>query len=552
MAGIRIDAEVRETDTSGTVLRDLTRYLVLDGSQIERDSCAETGHLTARLRFIFDDGVAIPKWSAVRLALSINIINLDDLTETGFEPFGVLIPESPERVADEDPQIWDVDCHDAMTVIAGTAGRTYSTGGGSIGQNISKILAMANEIQVDPALTAIGGAAEVRQFPIKNSTSFLLGIDHLLESAGWRPAWTDRNGQLTSAAFVDPSTLPAVAHLSGDVIGLGARAKDDTWGTPNQAVFIRDVVGSTPVEGDGIYTINNIDSGPASQNARDGRVVSSSYEVDADSHSALVAYANREAMKVFQVPLTVCMDTIPRTDLWHRDVVTIDSSDLDYDDTDKFIIDSWVLPLDGGLMNVVLAGVGPVAIPPPPDPSSIPPGLVRNLVAYYSPTPTGRIIVDWDAPASGASPFTYRVERDGIVVATNQATTSWADINPVAGSSHVYTVRAINANGVGIGSSVVLTVRPSGTRPTAVRNLAGTRTPLGPPNTIGIVLTWDAPAVGDTPITYDIFRNNIRVVEDRTTTTWTDRAFPAGSNTYSVRPSNASGSGPTESVTVGP
>ena len=553
--GVAVDAQVSETDAGGVVQRDLTPYLIMEGSTVERDSCSETGHLTARLRFRFGDGVDVPEWSAVRFQLRIAVSSKSSASTTGYQLFGLLIPETPRRMADQQPPVWEVDCHDTLTVIAGTAGRTFSVPAGSVGLNVSRILGLASQIRVDPALTAISATTAARQWPIDNQTSYLLAIDHLLEAVGWRPPWTDTAGRLTSAEFVDPATLPATAHIAGNLIGLAATAKDDTYGTPNQAVFVRNTIGHIPSEGAGVYTVNNVSTGPASQQARDGRVVSAVYGVDVASQAALVAYGQRAAMKVFQVPLTVCLATVPRLDLWHRDVVTIDSPDLDFDESDKFIVDKWSLPLNGGLMDVVLAGVGPVAIPPPPAPDTIRPGLVRNLDAYFSPAPSARVIIDWDPPASGAGPFTYQVERDAVVIADDLTVTSWTDATSGAGG--LYSVRARNHNGLGTAQNVgpIRVSDMSAVKPSAVQMLQGMRTQLGPPNVVAVVLTWQEPSRGDNtadnPITYDVFRWPSILARDVTVTTYHDNDPPSGSVSYGVRPRNDAGSGPTTSVTVG-
>ena len=61
---------------------------------------------------------------------------------------------------------------------------------------------------------------------------------------------------------------------------------------------------------------------------------------------------------------------------------------------------------------------------------------------------TGTITINWPASTDASPPITYRIYRDGTQVGTTTSSTSFTDTDPVnltAGSSHTYTVDAIDS-----------------------------------------------------------------------------------------------------------
>ena len=542
--GVRIDVQCFETDTAGTELRDMTSYLVQEESRIERDTCASMGHATAHLVFIIPDDAEIPLWGQVRFAVHVKLTSLSTGETTGFQPRGVYLPETPQTMADQSPPMYQVNAHDVLSVIATSAGQSFSVRSGiSVGAAIAKLLTLASTIQADPRLTMISDLVDGdRQWPIEDEQSFLVAIDQLLESAGWRSPWTDPMGVLTSEPWEDPATLAVAAHLEGNAIEMGATAKDDIWGVPNRLIFIRDVVGHTPTMGDGIYVVDNIVDGLASQSARGGRIVPATFRVDVVNHAALVAWGTKVAVSLFHVPDTVCFNTMPRLDVWHRDVVSIESPDLGYTDSDKLLVQKWALPFDGSLMQVVLNGIGVVAIPPPPPPMESPPGRVIGLMVSYVSGLTAR--VTWDPPTVGAAPIAYDVLRYGFVVASAISATSFDDtFAPIPGLYIPYTVRASNAHGTGPPASV--TLGPMGTPPGIVRNLQASVVSVP---SLRIRLTWDAPATGDTPFRYDVFRGIVPISDDLGTTVFVDVNPGTITRAYSVRAQNQTSPGPITSA----
>jgi hypothetical protein len=79
--------------------------------------------------------------------------------------------------------------------------------------------------------------------------------------------------------------------------------------------------------------------------------------------------------------------------------------------------------------------------PPPPDTT---PPTTPGTPTAQSPT-AGKVDLDWTASTDDASPITYRVYRDGDPTPVGETTaTSYSDVGLAAGSTHTYTVDAVD------------------------------------------------------------------------------------------------------------
>ena len=133
------------------------------------------------------------------------------------------------------------------------------------------------------------------------------------------------------------------------------------------------------------------------------------------------------------------------------------------------------------------------------------------------------ISINW-SPSSDASAITYRVYRDnGTNPIGETAGTSWTDTNLVAGSTHTYRVRAVDAfdneSALSVASNPITTPLPPDTeapsqpgQPTGSSNSAGT-----------IDLSWAA-STDNSPgtITYRVYRDGGTEVTETTGLTFTD------------------------------
>ena len=152
----------------------------------------------------------------------------------------------------------------------------------------------------------------------------------------------------------------------------------------------------------------------------------------------------------------------------------------------------------------------------------------------------GSIQISWAAstdPAPASLPITYRIYRDGGATSVGSTTTtSFTDTGLVSGSSHTYTVDAIDAaNNVSAKSLASLSITVSAaadtTPPTVPGQPSGTS-----PSTSSIQISWAASTDATPPITYRVYRDGgATSIGSTTTTSFTDTGLVAGSShTYTV------------------
>jgi chitodextrinase len=146
--------------------------------------------------------------------------------------------------------------------------------------------------------------------------------------------------------------------------------------------------------------------------------------------------------------------------------------------------------------------------------------------------------LNWVASTDNVRVTGYNILRNGVKVGTS-ATTSYTDtgLNPATG--YVYTVSAYDAanNTSAAGGSVTLTTLPDTTAPSAPAGLTvGTRTMNS------LVLNWSAASDNVRVASYNVYRNNIKIAGNLTTTTYTVSGLePATSATYTVSAVDSAG-----------
>lgn len=358
---------------------DLSQWFAPSGCTIERDNCAPQDHATCRLTFIFADdeiqdvfGVPEIPWSSMRLRPSMKLVSIEGRGETDWYNLGVFIPETPTRRADESPKVYDVDCHDLISMLSkDTGGTVIATGGQTVQTAIEGFFNLVGpdfpfpvvpDIPRAWARPIVGEVISDRQWILDEDITWLLIIDQLLEMVGWRPPWVNEEGNLTSDRWENPEFLATDLVLTDDSrisnISLGASNKLDVFGVPNRWVFIRsdfDPESEPPVVDNGIVVRNNENIGPSSQNAR-GRIASQVMRVDVADQAALEAFADRLTLRDRLPAKTLCVDICPQPMPWHRGIVDVTLRDLGYE-SERFIMRSWSLPLDGGDASIMMDGI---------------------------------------------------------------------------------------------------------------------------------------------------------------------------------------------------
>ena len=192
--------------------------------------------------------------------------------------------------------------------------------------------------------------------------------------------------------------------------------------------------------------------------------------------------------------------------------------------------------------------------------SVVAPSAVQNLAA--AAVSSSQIDLSWDAPSTGTTPFTYRVERAAnttftlnfVVVSTSVSGTSLGNAGISANTTYYYRVRAENTAGNGPYTSTSATTQTPVVTPSAVRNLA-----VAAVSSSQIFLSWDAPSTGTTPFTYRVeratdsaFTQGLTTVNASVSATslWNGGISANTTYYYRVRAENTAGNGPYTSTTA--
>jgi hypothetical protein len=172
------------------------------------------------------------------------------------------------------------------------------------------------------------------------------------------------------------------------------------------------------------------------------------------------------------------------------------------------------------------------------------------------------IDLTWAASSDPSMPITYQVFRDGganpvgSVQSASTGSVGFSDTGLVAGSTHTYRVRPIDAVGnpgpMSPVSDPIIVLAPEQDPPTRPGTPVGNSTGAG-----SITLSWGASTDASPPITYRVYRDGMaQAVGSTTSTTFTDTGLAPGStHTYVVEPEDAQGnvgarSDPSAGVTV--
>ena len=169
----------------------------------------------------------------------------------------------------------------------------------------------------------------------------------LLDAIGYGALWVDQDGTYRSEPFVPPEQRPVswvfdLADERTNLVGPERASEQDVWSAPNRWKFIRRGMAVEPVEGDGIYTVDNIAKGPASQ-ASLGRVRRKTVYLDAVDQAALEAQGDRIVAEDTAATRSVTLSVDPLPIAGHLDVVQY----VDGADAAVAEVTSWEIPLDG-------------------------------------------------------------------------------------------------------------------------------------------------------------------------------------------------------------
>ncbi|CAI9417396.1 hypothetical protein [Nocardioides sp. T2.26MG-1] len=250
----------------------------------------------------------------------------------------------------------------AQDPVAGT--KTWIDGFHATGQSTTCLDAVRTVIEFagGGAPFSVDGTQQVAVLPgpmvwgltESQPTTWLDICNDLLDAIGYGALWVDQDGTYRSEPFVPPEQRPVswtfdLADERTNLVGGDRTSEQDVWDAPNRWTFVRRGMAVQPVEGDGIYTVNNLARGPASQ-ASLGKVRRKTVYLDAVDQAALVARGDRVVAEDTAATRTVTLSVDPLPIAGHLDVVRY----VDGDDAAVAEVVSWEEPLDGSQGRWVL------------------------------------------------------------------------------------------------------------------------------------------------------------------------------------------------------
>lgn len=266
----------------------------------------------------------------------------------------------PERQAGENPPTYAVTGFDILHRLADKTGSAYTIPAGT------SYVTAVEAILLEQGYTRyiINPAAAGKTLPspyvspLDDDKSWLGIVNDLLAAIGYAGIWSDWDGRLRCERYVPPRDRQVewtyTADPDSSILSPEHTTTADLFELPNRWVFIRDnnVDGPAPVEGDGIYTYVNESWGPASVDARAGRVVTRVERVDAADQGALIDRGWRTIDADLNMPWTIRARTGPNPLHWHFDRLALDDPDAGVIATHSDLLGTeWTLPLNGDDME---------------------------------------------------------------------------------------------------------------------------------------------------------------------------------------------------------
>jgi hypothetical protein len=340
---LQVDFGAELLSVSDVLVEDISDDLL--GGEVEHSNYADV-HGTCSLQLS-----RALTWSTARLRLSQTLTGAG-LTKTWY--LGVYLPLTPQTPLGETPATYDVQGYDKLHLLQKPIGDTYvvATGTGYLAAVRTAITA-SGDTGLAPLLDGTQEAA-VLPAPMvwildpADLTSYLRVINDLLAVVGYRGLYADRNGRYCSEPYHSPIDRPSIwtldlsdAHTC--IVGEYRTMTTDEWDGSNWWRFVRTGMAAQPVEGTGLYTVDQSGGG-----TKHKRIVA----LDVADQAALVLRGDAIVQSQTQLDRTLEITTGPLPIMGHFDVML-------YRDPAavgelKTQVRSWRLPLDGADCSLTL------------------------------------------------------------------------------------------------------------------------------------------------------------------------------------------------------
>lgn len=276
---------------------------------------------------------------------------------------GVYVLTTPSEQRGESPQTWDVVGYNLLHLLQDGPGDTYvATAGTTYLQAVRDVLTAAGlsvPLMMDGTLQATTLPATRVWGLIDGGATWLGIIDDLLDEINYQNLYADQDGNLRSGPYMDPALRPSewtfdTSDEGTNIVHQDRTVTEDVANAVNWWKFVRTNIDYQPAltpEPDGLYVVENVSDGPASQDAL-GRIVRKVVFLEAADQAALEAQGDRIVIEDKQVTRTVSLRVDPLPVQGHADVVTL----VDGGVSEKLPVSSWSLSLTGDAGQLTLGG----------------------------------------------------------------------------------------------------------------------------------------------------------------------------------------------------
>jgi len=268
---------------------------------------------------------------------------------------GVYLLTTPSLPLEQTPPTFAVTGFDQLHLLQNNIGDSYSVAAGANVLIAVRAVLVAAGITAPILLDSSGSAKTLATAMVWPQTSsdnptWILVANALLAAIGYRGIWCDQDGNFRSSPYVLPADRPSdwrfdVGSLTVGMVAEARSVANDVWGVANRWRFIRNNMLTTPIEGAGRYTTDNLATGPSSQTSL-GRIVRAPVVyLDATSQGDLVVQGDRVKAAAMATNEVITTKLSPFPLAWHSDRVTYADPALGVDR--EALCRSWSLPLDG-------------------------------------------------------------------------------------------------------------------------------------------------------------------------------------------------------------
>lgn len=352
---VEISAGLELLNPTDGSIEDISDDLV--GGDVERDNYAEV-HGSCRLQIL-----RRLAWGRDRVRPYLVLSN--SAVSARFD-LGLYVLTTPTSKRGENPTTYDVAGYDLLQILSTTGpGDTYEVPTGATYLQAVRDAVAASGIDVPVRLDG-SGQNSVLPVPmvwaLPEEVTWLRVINDLLSGIGYIGVYANSSGELRSRPYqaltsAAPEWTLDTSDDRTNIVGQDRTITEDVWKAPNWWRFVQSNRETTPTEGAGVYTVQNINDGPTSQNSL-GRVVRAPVQyLDVADHAALVSAGDRVVDEARQVFRSIELEIDPLPVMSHRDVFTLTDDGV----TEKLIAASWTLSLGGSPGRLSLGGDKPAA-----------------------------------------------------------------------------------------------------------------------------------------------------------------------------------------------